>query len=75
MQSKPLKSGQKTLLDTKFLKNSKTGQKSLKKDFREKKAARDAGAKNITHFWSENSKKEKNKRLKRTKSVSKMQSK
>jgi hypothetical protein len=54
-------------------KNTKTGQKSLKKDFREKKAARDAGAKKITHFWPENLKKVKNKILKKPKSVSKMQ--
>ena len=64
MQSKSLKNGQKTLLDTKFLKNRKTGQKPLKKDFHKKKAARDAAAKKITHFWPEISKKEKKLRLK-----------
>jgi hypothetical protein len=48
MQSKITQKGQKAPLDTKKMKNRETGQKSLKKDFREKITARDAEAKKIT---------------------------
>jgi hypothetical protein len=73
MQSKPLKKGQKAPLDTKLAKITKTGQKPLKKDFREKKAARGIAEEKITHFWPENSEKVENLSLISAKSVSKMQ--
>jgi tRNA A37 threonylcarbamoyladenosine dehydratase len=71
--AKSLKSGQKAPLDTKLAKITKTGQKPLKKDFREKIRARDDAVEKITDFWTENSKKVKNLRLKSAKSVSKVQ--
>ena len=71
--AKSLKSGQKAPLDTKLAKITKIGQKSLKKDFRGEKAARDDAVKKITHFWTENSKKVKILSPISAKSVSKMQ--
>jgi len=73
MQPKLLKSGQKAPLDTKLANIVKKTEKSLKKDFHKKKAARDAAAKKITHFWPENLKKVKILLLVCSKSVSKMQ--